>query len=148
MRTLTRDELPGLVGQEIGVSDWFTVDQARIDAFAEVTCDRQWIHVDVDRAKREIGGPIAHGFLTLSLLPMLTHDLGRVEGVSKGLNYGLDRLRFVNPVQAGARVRARVVLAAVGPKAGGLAITRACTVEIEGQAKPALVADLIMVIYD
>lgn len=147
MRTLAIDDLPGLVGQEIGVSDWFVVDQARIDAFAEVTGDRQWIHVDVARATREIGGPIAHGFLTLSLIPLLSSDLVRVEGVTRGLNYGLNKVRFLNPVPAGARIRVRVALTSAERKAGGLAVTRACTVEIEGQDKPALVAETIAVLY-
>ena len=147
MHTITIDDLPGLIGKEIGVSDWFTVDQDRINAFAEVTGDHQWIHVDVERATREIGGPIAHGFLTLSLAPMLAADLLRIEGVTRGVNYGLNRARFLNPVAAGARIRVRVVLLSSEPKAGGLALTRTCTIEIEGHDKPALVAEMISVIY-
>jgi len=140
-------DLPGLVGRELGVSDWVAVDQARIDRFADVTGDRQWIHVDVERARREIGGPIAHGLLTLSLLPALTASALRFQGMTRGLNYGFDRLRFMSPVPAGARIRSRHVLKAVEPKAGGIAVTQTCTVEIEGGDKPALVCDWIGVFY-
>ncbi|WP_276208688.1 MaoC family dehydratase [Caulobacter sp. 17J65-9] len=141
------EDVPGLVGQELGVSDWFVIDQARIDAFAEVTEDRQWIHVDVDRAKAEIGGTIAHGFLTLSMLSAMTYQILQVEGVSRAINYGFDKVRFLTPVPAGARIRLREKLVAAEPKAGGLAMTRECTVEIEGQAKPALIAEWIGVVY-
>jgi acyl dehydratase len=147
MRTVTFDEVAGLVGQEIGVSDWFVIDQARIDRFAEVTADRQWIHVDVDRATREIGGPIAHGFLTLSMLSAMTYTVMRVADASRGVNYGFNKVRFVSPVPAGSRVRSREVLVACEAKGDGLALTRECTVEIEGQAKPALVAEWLGVIY-
>jgi acyl dehydratase len=140
-------DLPSLVGRELGVSDWLTVDQARIDRFAEVTGDRQWIHVDVERARREIGGPIAHGLLTLSLLPVLTAAALGFRGITRGLNYGFDRVRFISPVPAGARIRSRHVLKAVEPKAGGIAVTQTCTVEIEGADKPALVCDWIGVFY-
>jgi acyl dehydratase len=146
-RALTLDELPALVGQELGVSGWFEISQARIDAFAEVTEDRQWIHLDVERATRELGAPIAHGFLTLSMMSAMTYQVTRFEGVSRGLNYGFDRIRFLAPVPAGARVRLRERLLAVEPKAGGLALTRECTVEIEGGDKPALVAEWIGVLY-
>jgi acyl dehydratase len=140
-------DLPSLVGRELGVSDWLTVDQARIDRFAEVTGDRQWIHVDVERARREIGGPIAHGLLTLSLLPVLTASALHFQGMRRGLNYGFDRVRFISPVPAGARIRSRHVLKAVERKAGGIAVTQTCTVEIEGADKPALVCDWIGVFY-
>jgi acyl dehydratase len=141
------EDVPALVGKELGVSDWFVIDQARIDAFAEVTEDRQWIHVDVDRAKAEIGGTIAHGFLTLSMLSAMTYQILQVEGVSRGVNYGFDKVRFLSPVPAGARIRLREKLLAAEPKAGGLALTRECTVEIEGQEKPALIAEWIGVLY-
>ena len=147
MRTVTIDQLPGLVGQELGVSEWFEISQQRIDRFAEVTEDRQWIHVDVERAEREIGGPIAHGFLTLSMLSAMTYGVLQVDGVSRGLNYGFNKVRFIAPVPAGARVRSRERLLSVEEKAGGLALTRECTVEIEGRDKPALVAEWIGLIY-
>ena len=147
MATYSIQQLPGLVGQELGVSDWHVISQERINQFAEVTEDHQWIHVDVDRATREIGGPIAHGFLTLSMLSAMTYQVAVIEGVSRGLNYGFNKVRFLSPVPAGARVRLREKLTSVEEKAGGLALTRECTVEIEGQDKPALVAEWLGVVY-
>ena len=146
-REVSVEDLPALVGQELGVSEWFVVDQKRIDDFAEVTEDRQWIHVDVERATRELGGPIAHGFLSLSMLSVMHYDILRVRGAVRGVNYGFDKVRFLNPVPAGARVRLRETLLSVEPKAGGLALTRACTVEIEGQDKPALFAEWVGLVY-
>jgi acyl dehydratase len=140
-------DLPALVGRALGVSDWLVVDQARIDHFADVTGDRQWIHVDVERARREMGGPIVHGLLTLSLLPVLTGSVMKLQGVRRGLNYGFDKVRFLSPVPAGARIRSRHVLKAVEPKAGGVCITQTCTIEIEGADKPALVCDWLGVFY-
>src|ERR1700692_3435390 len=105
--------LDEFVGQEVGVSDWVTIDQARIDAFAQCTGDNQWIHVDVERAAREspFGGTIAHGYLTLSLLASPAMEVGLIPAdASAGLNYGLDKVRFITPVRAGARVRSRIVL--------------------------------------
>ena len=135
------------VGQELGVSDWVTVDQQRIDEFAACTGDTQWIHVDVERARREspFGTTIAHGYLTLSLLPVMQHDVGTLpEGVTAALNYGADRLRFITPVKAGARIRDHITLVAVEDKGGGrLLVTARHTVEIEGEEKPALVADTL-----
>ncbi len=135
------------VGRELGVSDWITVDQERINQFAECTGDKQWIHVDVERARREspFGTTIAHGFLTLSLLPMLQSSLGIVpSGVKAALNYGLDRVRFVTPVKVGSRIRDRVTLVAAEDKGGGRTlITTRQTVEIEGEDKPAMVADTL-----
>src|SRR5580692_11685375 len=110
------------VGRELGISDWVVVDQARINAFAECTGDKQWIHVDEERAKREspFGGLIAHGYLTLSLLASLAMEIGLIpEDASAGLNYGLDKVRFMTPVKAGARVRNRVTLVSVERKPGG-----------------------------
>src|SRR6476619_791565 len=110
------------VGRELGVSDWVVVDQDRIGAFAECTSDRQWIHVDVERAKREspFGGPIAHGYLTLSLLPMMQFQVGTLpEGVSAALTYGADCVRFITPVKAGARIRDHITLVNVEDKGGG-----------------------------
>jgi acyl dehydratase len=133
------------VGRELGVSDWVTVDQARIDAFAQCTGDRQWIHVDVERAKREspFGGTIAHGYLTLSLLAALAIEIGLIpEDASAGLNYGLDKVRFMTPVKAGARVRNRVTLASVEAKGGGRVIVKTMNeLQIEGEDKPALIAE-------
>ncbi|MBP0588533.1 MaoC family dehydratase [Paraburkholderia sp. LEh10] len=133
------------VGQELGVSDWVAVDQARIDAFAACTGDSQWIHVDVERATREspFGGTIAHGYLTLSLLAALTMEIGLIpEDASAGLNYGLDKVRFMTPVKAGARVRNRVTLISAEKKEGGRIIVKTMNeLQVEGEQKPALIAE-------
>ena len=138
------------VGRELGVSDWVAVDQARIDAFAACTGDRQWIHVDVERAKREspFGGTIAHGYLTLSLLAALAIEIGLIPpDASAGLNYGLDKVRFMTPVKAGARVRSRVVLTSVERKEGGRIIVKTGNeLQIEGEDKPALIAQTLVMI--
>ena len=137
--------LDRFVGREIGRSDWVVVDQRRIDEFADCTGDRQWIHVDVERARREspFGGTIAHGYLTLSLVGPLCMEAGAVPADAKAaLNYGLDKVRFMAPVKAGARVRNRVVLLGVEPREGGRVLLKLQnTVEIDGEAKPALVAE-------
>lgn len=138
---------PDFVGREFGVSDWVTVDQDRIDQFAACTGDRQWIHVDVGRARREspFGGPIAHGYLTLSLVAAMVMELGLIPpDAATGLNYGLDRVRFVAPVKAGARVRTRATLISAEPQKGERMLLKLqCALEIEGDAKPALVAELL-----
>ena len=148
--TYRLDTLPDFVGRELGVSDWLTIDQARINQFADVTGDHQWIHVDVERAARESPGgkTISHGFLTLSFLPLWQGQLGVVPaGVKQVFNYGLDRLRFLAPVPAGARVRLRVVLADVTVKRPGqILIKTGCTVELEGSDRPALVADMLFLV--
>ena len=134
-------------GKEIGVSEWVTVDQNRIKQFAESTGDHQWIHVDVGRAARDspFGGTIAHGFLTLSLLAGMVMQIGIVPpGVSQALNYGLDRVRFMAPVRSGKRVRGRVVLDSVEEQKGGRILLKVkSTMEIEGEDKPALVAEML-----
>jgi acyl dehydratase len=137
------DALRAMVGTEISLSDWLTIDQARIDQFAEVTGDHQWIHVDQARAAAgPFGATIAHGFLTLSLVPMLSGQAWlKQPGVLGALNYGLDRVRFLTPVKCGARVRNRVRMISLEDKGPGRSlITNESTVEIEGEAKPALVA--------
>jgi len=135
------------VGKELGVSDWLTVDQERIDEFARCTGDHQWIHVDVERARREspFGTTIAHGYLTLSLLPAMQFSVGTLPGgVKAALNYGADKIRFITPVKAGARIRDRVTLIGAEDKGGGRVLTTTRhTVEIEGEEKPALVADTL-----
>jgi acyl dehydratase len=135
------------VGRELGVTDWTTIDQDRIDRFAACTGDRQWIHVDVERAKREspFGGPIAHGYLTLSLVGALVIDLGIIPpDCASGLNYGLDKVRFIAPVRSGARVRLRATLTAVEPQSGGRMLLKVTgTLEIENEPKPALIAELL-----
>jgi acyl dehydratase len=137
------------VGRELGPSEWMTVDQAMIDKFADATGDHQWIHVDVERAKREMPGgkTIAHGYLTLSLVPRMAQTLTRVKKRSRGLNYGSNKVRFINPVPAGARIRLRQRIARVEEIEGGVRVTSEMTVEVEGQPKPALVAETIGVSY-
>lgn len=143
-------ELKTLIGQEVATSDWFEVTQSRINDFADATQDHQWIHVDVEKARTEspFHSTIAHGFLTLSLLPHLTAQALKVQGDFKmGINYGLNRLRFVSPVPAGARVRARYTLQSVEDFAGGSQITWVVTCETEGGQKPALVAEWLVRYY-
>lgn len=137
------------VGQPLGTSDWVTVSQAMIDTFADATGDHQWIHVDVARAKAELPGgtTIAHGFLTLSLLPMLTTSVYRITHRSRGVNYGSNKVRFTNPVPSGARVRLTLRLKASEPVEGGRRLVMDATVEIEGKERPALVAETITVAY-
>src|SRR3989344_4743882 len=140
-------DLPGLVGQEVGVSDWIEITQERVNQFAEATGDHQLIHVDVERATREIGGPIAHGYLTLSLIPFLGQGMLPVKGVTRGINYGSDKVRFINMVRVGKRVRMRQKLIGAEPKAGGMQLKNECTIEIEGETKPACIAETISVLY-
>jgi acyl dehydratase len=143
-RRVSGPELAARVGQELGVSDWMRVDQARIDAFAEVTEDRQFIHVDPPRAKATpFGGTIAHGFLLLSLLSKMAYEVTpQIEGLQVAVNYGCDRVRFLHPVRAGERVRGRFELADVSARdAGRWLIRYTVTMEIEGGERPALIAD-------
>ena len=138
------DEIRGKVGSDIGVSSWLLVDQERIDRFADVTEDRQFIHIDPEAAaKTPFGGTIAHGFLSLSLLPRMAAEVMLVpEGLKMALNYGFDRVRFLAPVRSGSRVRGRFTLDSVEEKAPGQIMMRhSVTVEIEGHDKPALIAD-------
>ena len=143
-------DLAQYVGKEIGVSDWFTVDQEIIDKFADATGDHQWIHVDVERAKREMPGgkTIAHGYLTLSLVPRLAQTIYRVKKRSRGLNYGSNRIRFTGQVPSGSRIRLRQKIKAVDPVEGGVRITSESTVEVEGSERPALVAETIGMQFD
>ena len=144
------EEIQGKVGEEVGVSDWILVDQAAIDTFAEVTQDRQFIHVDPEAAaKTPFGGTVAHGFLTLSLLSRMAEDaMLRPEGVKMGVNYGLEHVRFLAPVRSGKRVRGRFVLTRFEEKRPGQwQFVHQVTVEIEGEDKPALVADWIGMIF-
>ena len=143
-------ELRGLVGQEVGVSDWFPVTQELIKRFAEVTGDRQWIHVDVERARAEspFGTTIAHGFLTLALLTRLHTEAVRLKGDwALAVNYGLNRVRFPSPVPAGARIRARSKLQGVEDIPGGVQVVWAISVEVEGGTKPVLVAEWVGRLY-
>lgn len=144
------DQLKDRVGQEIGVTDWFTMTQDRINEFAEVTGDPQWIHVDVERARREspFKTTIAHGFLTLSLLPQFMPQVMKISGgLRMGINYGLNRLRFVSPVRSGSRIRARYVLQSAKDVDGGAEIVYLVTVEGENLSKPCLVAEWVVRYY-
>lgn len=144
------EELKGLIGQEVGASEWLEVSQSRVNDFAETTEDRQWIHVDAERAKTgsPFGATIAHGFLTLSLLSHFSSEAVSVKGDFKmGINYGLNRVRFVSPVTVGSRVRGRFTLQSVEEVQGGLQLTWGVTVEIENAPKPALVAEWLVRYY-
>jgi acyl dehydratase len=147
MEAIALKDVGTLVGQEVGVSDWVQITQERVNQFAEATGDFQWIHVDVERANREIGGPIAHGYLTLSLIPFLSAGLVSLTGVSRGINYGSDKVRFTNMVRVGKRVRMRQKLLAADEKSGGVQLKYLCTIEIEGEERPACVAETITVLY-
>lgn len=147
MPGLTFESMPTMVGKELGVSSWVTVDQKMINEFAETTGDRQWIHVDVERAKKysPFGAPIAHGYLTLSLVAAMSYDIGAVpDGVAAAFNYGLDKVRFLTPVKAGQKVRMRTTLVSFDPKGPGQFLMKCSnTVEIEGEDKPALIAETL-----
>ncbi|MEW1904949.1 MULTISPECIES: MaoC family dehydratase [unclassified Streptomyces] len=142
------EELRAGVGEQLGHSDWLEVDQKRIDLFAEATGDHQWIHVDPERAAAgPFGTTIAHGYLTLSLLPVFVPQILAVEGVRMGINYGTEKVRFPAPVPVGSRLRATAVLAKVEEVAGGVQVTAAVTVEREGSEKPVCVAESVSRYY-
>ena len=147
MSNLTLAGLNERIGQELGVSDWVAIDQARIDTFASCTGDHQWIHVDVERAKREspFQGPIAHGYLTLAMVAPLAIEIGIIPtDAAAGLNYGVEKVRFLAPVPAGARVRLHVSLSGVEPRDNGQVIMKTLnTLEVEGSEKPALIAETL-----
>lgn len=151
MRTIDYPkDMKNHIGEEIGASDWVTIDQATIDKFAEATGDHQWIHVDVERSKKEMPGgkTIAHGFLTLSLLPRLSATIWAITHRSRGVNYGLNKLRFTAPVPSGSRVRLRQkLLAAEDVKDAGIRMTFENVIDIEGQTQPALIAEGLSIVY-
>lgn len=143
-------DMKAFVGKTVGTSEWVTVDQRMIDGFADATGDHQWIHVDVERAKKEMPGgtTIAHGFLTLSLLPRLGASVYRIRKTSRGINYGSNKVRFTAPVPAGSRVRLHQALKGVEDIQGGVRMTFDSTVELEGSDKPALVAETLVLAFD
>ncbi|UOY00263.1 MaoC family dehydratase [Blastococcus sp. PRF04-17] len=147
--TTTMAEVPGLVGQELGSSDWHEVTQEHVNQFAEATGDHQWIHVDVERAKAEspFGGPIAHGYLTLSLLAPLSAQVLVVTDTVMGVNYGLNKVRFPAPVPVGSKVRLSASLKDVQEIAGGLQLTLSCSIEREGGDKPVCIAEPVYRYY-
>jgi len=150
-RTLTIDELRAMKGQEIGTSDWHLVTQEEINKFADATHDHQWIHVDPERAEKEspFGGPIAHGYYTLSLAPYLMDQIVAVKGIRMGINYGLNKLRYPGPVRIGKRVRLKATLADLEDIANGagVQVTVAMSFEVEGESKPACVAEALYRYY-
>ena len=146
--SMTMEELASASGVDLGSSGWLEVTQAMIDRFAEATGDDQWIHVDQERAAEgPFGATIAHGYLTLSLLPVLLRDLLRVTDATMGVNYGLDRLRLTAPVKVDERVRARATLRSTEERAGGLLVRLDVTVEIEDEDRPALIAEVLLLRY-
>jgi acyl dehydratase len=146
MRIITSfEDAKALEGQEIGLSDWLVVDQHRIDQFAEATADHQWIHVDTERAAREMPGgkTIAHGYLTLSLVTSLTDNFVRFENIERAINFGANKVRFYAPVPAGSRLRARGTVLQARRRAAALLLTSEVRIEIEGERKPACVAETL-----
>jgi len=141
------EELQAAVGEHLGYSDWVEIDQQRIDLFAEATGDHQWIHVDPEKAKAgPFGSTIAHGYLTLSLIPMLVWQIYTVEGTKMGVNYGCNKVRFPSPVPVGSRVRAGVELLSVTPGGGGQQVVARVTIEREGGDRPSCVAETVSVV--
>src|SRR6476660_9120178 len=141
------DELAGLTGQELGTSDWLEMDQDRVNGFADATGDHQWIHVDVERAAAgPFGGTIAHGYLTLSLIPMLGAQVFSLETPGAKLNYGVNKVRFPSPVPVGSRIRAHVKLVDVADVPAGQQVTFGWAIEIEGGTKPACVAETVVLL--
>ncbi|MCW9034417.1 MAG: MaoC family dehydratase [Rhodospirillales bacterium] len=145
------DELKAYVGKDLGTSDWVLVDQEMIDKFADATGDHQWIHVDVEKAKKFMpgGSTIAHGYLTLSLAPMMMYEIYQVKSVKTGINYGANKIRFLNMVPAGSRLRMQLKLLSLEQgKDGGYQMITEITIEMEGQERPALFAEMIAVLYE
>ena len=143
-------ELKAAIGEHLGYSDWMEITQERVNQFADATGDHQWIHIDVERAKKEspFGGPIAHGYLTLSLAPVLLPQVVITTGFSMGVNYGANKVRFMSPVPVGAKLRMSATVLSVDDIAGGVQTTYKLTFEIEGAAKPSCVAEVIFRAYE
>ena len=139
------EDAKAMEGQEVGLSDWVVVDQHRIDQFAEATADHQWIHVDTERAAKEMpdGKTIAHGYLTLALIPALTGNFVYVENLARAINFGLNKVRFYAPVAVGSRLRGRAIVLQARKRAGALLLTSEVRIEVEGQKKPACVAETL-----
>ena len=144
-RVKSIEDAKALEGREVGLSDWVVVDQGRIDKFADATGDHQWIHVDAERAARELpeGKTIAHGYLTLALVPALTADFVHIENLTRAINFGCNKVRFYTMVPVGARVRARAIVKQARKRAGALHLTSEVTIEVEGERKPACVAETL-----
>jgi acyl dehydratase len=139
------DDAKALIGEEVGLSDWVVIDQHRVDQFAEATADHQWIHVDTERAAREMpdGKTIAHGYLTIALIPALTGKFIEGENLARAINFGLNKVRFYAPVPVGSRLRGRATVLQARQRAGALLLTSEVRIEVEGQRKPACVAETL-----
>lgn len=139
------EDAKALIGHEVGLSDWIVIDQHRIDQFAEATADHQWIHVDIERAAREMpdGKTIAHGYLTLALIPALTGKFIEVKNLARAINFGLNKVRFYTPVPVGSRLRGRATVLQARKRGGALLLTSEVRIEVEGQQKPACVAETL-----
>ena len=149
MAKIAFDSIANHVGEHLGYSAWHNVTQEQVNKFADATGDHQWIHIDVERAKAgPFGGPIAHGYLTLSLAPILLAQVLQVEGVKMGVNYGTNKVRFINPVPVGSRLRGRFTMKAVEDIPGGVQMTMLATIELEGADKPACVAESVSRRYE
>ncbi|WP_028659578.1 MaoC family dehydratase [Nocardioides insulae] len=145
----SNDELAAAIGEELGPTEWFEVDQERVNAFADATGDHQWIHVDVERSESgPFGGTIAHGYLTLSLIPQFSPQLFSLETPGAKLNYGVNKVRFPNPLRVGKRIRAKAAIAGLTDLPMGKQMTVKYTVEIEGEEKPACVAETVVLLLD
>ena len=145
---LDRDALRDHVGKHLGYSDWHEITQERVNSFADATDDHQWIHVDIERAKQgPFGGPIAHGYLTLSLAPWLLHEILSIEGFAMGVNYGLNKVRFPAPVPVGSKLRMGAELLSLEDVGGAVQATVQATFEVDGQAKPSCVAEILFRYY-
>ena len=149
MKTVDVNELENIKGQDLGHSDWMAIEQDRINQFADATGDHQWIHIDPERTETELGMPtIAHGFLTLSLVPMLTSQISTINSVTRGINYGTNKVRFTNMVPVNSKVRAKSVLVEAQSKAGGTQLTSEISIEIQGQDRPAMVAETVSIVFE
>ena len=143
------EEYAGAIGEELGVSDWFELDRERVNQFADATGDHQWIHIDPERTQKDLGmGTIAHGFLTLSLLPVLMAQISGVKSVTRGINYGSNKTRFTGMVPVGSKVRARSTLKAIEDKAGGKLCTAEVVMEMEGSEQPVMVSENLTLLFE
>ena len=147
MLEIAYQDLESMIGQELPPSEWMLVDQERVNQFADVTGDHQWIHVDVERAQQMLGGTIIHGYLVMSLLPILTEQTMNVTGVASALNYGADKLRFISIAPVGSRLRLKQKCLDVTPKAGGKLVKLEATMEIENKSKPSMVAETLQLFF-
>jgi acyl dehydratase len=147
MREIPLSDIQTLVGQEIGVSDWLEITQDRVNRFADATGDHQWIHVDIERATKELGGPIAHGYLVVSLIPFLAKNIVSYSGVGRGINYASNKVRFTNTVPVGSRVRLRMKMLSCEARGGGFQVVNQFTIEVENEERPACVAEVVSLIY-